>query len=84
MRSRPSTRNDSNNGGPTVVTDPVPPASFSKAYLGTAAKFRIFLDQAGIAPGDPFYLSMRGRVMRTTNDTLHIKDGACPYGTTHG
>jgi hypothetical protein len=62
-----------------VVTDPVPPESFAKPYLGTAAKFRVFLDQAGIAPGDPFYLSMRGRVMRTTNDSLHIRDGAFPY-----
>ncbi len=68
-----------NNGGTVVVTNPIPPESFSKAYLGTAAKFRVFLDQSGIAPGDPFYLSMRGRVMRTTNDSLHIKDGAFPY-----
>ena len=63
----------------TVVTDPVPPESFAKPYAGTAAKFRIFLDQAGIGAGDAFYLTMRGRVMRTVNDTLHVKDGAFPY-----
>ncbi|MDQ3002454.1 MAG: hypothetical protein M3Y08_14495, partial [Fibrobacterota bacterium] len=65
--------------GPGTVTEPIPPESFAKPYTGTAAKFRVFLEQAGIAPGDPFYLSMRGRVMRTTNDTFHVRDGAFPY-----
>jgi hypothetical protein len=69
---------DTAKTGNTVVV-PVPPESFSKAYAGDAARFRIFLDQAGINDGDAFYLSMRGRVMRSTNDTLHIRDGAFPY-----
>ncbi|HKP97965.1 MAG TPA: Ig-like domain-containing protein, partial [Fibrobacteria bacterium] len=62
-----------------TAADPTPPESFSKPYAGTAAKFRVFLDQAGIGQGDAFYLSMRGRVMRTVNDTLHVRDGAFPY-----
>jgi hypothetical protein len=66
-------------GGTGAAADPVPPASFSKAYAGTAARFRVFLSQAGIAQGDPVYLSMRGRVMRTVNDSQHIQDGAFPY-----
>jgi hypothetical protein len=66
-------------GGTSATADPVPPESFSKAYAGTAAQFRVFLSQAGIAAGDPVYLSMRGRVMRTVNDSLHIQDGAFPY-----
>lgn len=69
----------SGTGGTGTVGDPVPPESFSKAYAGTAAQFRIFLSQAGFAQGDPVYVSMRGRVMRTINDSLHIQDGAFPY-----
>ncbi|MDB5104796.1 MAG: hypothetical protein JWP91_2485 [Fibrobacteres bacterium] len=65
--------------GGGAVSNPIPPESFAKPYAGTAEKFRIFLAQAGIAQGDAFYLSMRGRVMRTVNDTFHVKDGAFPY-----
>lgn len=66
-------------GGLPVLADPVPPESFSKTYTGDAVKFGAFLGQAGILPGDPFYLSMRGRVMRSTYDSLHIQNGAFPY-----
>ncbi len=70
------------NGTGTVgatVTDPVPPESFSKAYLGDATRFKVFVEQVGIALGEPFYVSMRGRVFRTLNDSLHIRNGAFPY-----
>ncbi len=66
-------------GAVTTVADPVPPPSFSNPYPGTAAKFKLFLSQAGIGEGEVFYVSMRGRVMRTSNDSLHVKDGAFPY-----
>ncbi|MEO7775894.1 MAG: hypothetical protein ABIY63_00085, partial [Fibrobacteria bacterium] len=68
-----------NNGSVTSVSDPMPQESFSKAYAGTAAQFRLFLAQAGMASGEAVYLSLRGRVMRTLNDSQHVRDGAFPY-----
>jgi hypothetical protein len=73
------TSSGGSGGGTGTVSDPVPPESFSRAYAGTAAQFRVFLSQAGFAQGDPVYVSMRGRVMRTVNDSLHIQNGAFPY-----
>ncbi len=66
-------------GSVTAVSDPTPPESFSKPYAGTAAQFRVYLEQSGIGAGEACYLSMRGRVMRTVNDSLHVRDGAFPY-----
>jgi hypothetical protein len=64
---------------PALDTVPVPPESFAKPFAGTAARFRAVLAQGGFAEGDPVYVSMRGRVMRTVDDSLHIRDGAFPY-----
>ncbi|MDB5049236.1 MAG: hypothetical protein JWO30_2307 [Fibrobacteres bacterium] len=77
--STPAATGGTSTPGGTVNNEPIPPESFAKPYAGTAAKFGLFLDQAGIGPGDAFYLSMRGRVMRSVNDSLHIRDGAFPY-----
>ncbi|MEO6097392.1 MAG: hypothetical protein ABIW76_17745, partial [Fibrobacteria bacterium] len=72
-----TTGSNANAGG--TVSNPIPPESFAKPYAGTAGKFRVFLEQAGFAQGDVLYVTMRGRVMRTVNDTLHVKDGEFPY-----
>jgi hypothetical protein len=74
-----TTATGGNNSTGGTVTNPIPPESFARPYAGTAENFRNFLEQADIGQGDVFYLTMRGRVMRTVNDTLHVKDGAFPY-----
>lgn len=61
------------------AADLPPPESFANPYAGGAAAFRGVLAQAGIADGAPFYVSLRGRVMRSVNDSLSVRDAAFPY-----
>lgn len=67
--------------GGTIGTtpDPVPIETFAKPYLGTGEKFRKVVTVAGVAPGEIFYVSLQGRVMRTRNDSLHVKDAPFPH-----
>jgi hypothetical protein len=74
------TTGGSTGGGNTGTTaDPVPVQTFAKPFKGTGAKFREFVTAAGIGPGENFYVSMLGRVMRTRNDSLHVREAAFPH-----
>lgn len=66
-------------GGGGTAIEPTPVTTFAKPFQGSGEKFRAFVAQAGIGPGEVFYVSLLGRVMRTQNDSLHIKDAAFPH-----
>lgn len=65
--------------GGTGTGDPVPIETFAKPYPGSGGKFRDRVTQAGIAPGEVFYVSLQGRVMRTRNDSLNVMDAPFPH-----
>jgi hypothetical protein len=65
--------------GTGTTTDPAPVPTFAKPFKGTGAKFREYVTGTGIGPGEVFYVSMLGRVMRTRNDSLHVREAVFPH-----